>query len=184
MAKRDAGTIHKVTTLIMILWMVVCFGVFMEISRACFLNQYLEDCLTQSNLAAILVDPYHYGSAGELIFEDIYQTKKSFLKFLDESLGDEKVREKLGISSISIKDFRIYEVTKDCITEFKFIENENSAEKTCYIGEEVNAPDGTLIQSSAVYVKAEVEMNFAGGIRVVSVKEHCVDIVREETDYE
>ena len=111
--QRDRGTIHKLFSLILLLWGVVCWGVLWSVMKAGYTNRYLEDCLMQANLAALIVDPYHYGSTGEMIFEDADKIKDIFEEALNEGLGSVETKKSLGIENAELIDFRIYEVTSD-----------------------------------------------------------------------
>lgn len=185
MKKKDEGAIHKLLALIMLTWVVICWGVLLQVLKAGYVNQYLEDSLMQANLAAILVDPYHYGSTGELVFEDIDKTVELFFSTLNKSLGDGANRERLGISGdVRIMDFRVYEVTADGVMEFLHHTNHAYERVEHESGTEVFAPDGTEIQSSSIYAKIAVPVRFLFGIEVNVIKEHCVDVVSEEGVYE
>jgi hypothetical protein len=179
--KKDEGAIHKLFVLLLLTWTVICCGVFMEIMRVGYVNRYLQDCITQANLASILIDPYHYGSTGELVFENVEETKQNFGTYLEKSLGSEAMRSALGIDETTeVMDFRIYEVTEEGTMEFVF-DNDNYYRQNWFDRNEVvNAPDGTTIQSSSIYSKIAVPINFMFGIEWTSIKEHCVDIVSEE----
>ena len=182
--RKDAGAIEKLLCLIVLTWVVVCWGVLLQIIKAGYVNRYLEDCLTQANLAALLVEPYVYGSTGELVFEDLEKTRELFWETLNKSLGEQKTRNQLGISDVEVLDFRVYEVTREGSTEYVF-GNGNSYIKTNFLPEVLlKAPDGTEIQSSSIYAKIAVSTHFIFGIEVTAMKEHCVDIVSEEVIYE
>ena len=185
MKKKDAGAIHKLFAMILLLWVVVCWGVLLEVMRAGYASRYLEDSLLQANLAALLIDPYHYGSTGELVFQDASRTKQIFSDYLEDGLGSEEVRQKLGVNGEpEIIDFRIYEVTSMGTTEFDYDENNHYVQRLFGKEAMVTAPDGTIIQNSSIYAKVAVPMTFLFGIEINAIKEHCVDIVSEEMDYE
>ena len=181
MNKKDKGAIHKLFALIAVLWLVICWSAFLQIVKAGYVSGYLEDCLTQANLAALLVDPYHYGSTGELVFEDVENTRTIFQETLEAGLGSKENREKLGITeSVRVVDFRVYEVTALGIMEFAFDENGVYQTRQFESGTKVEAPDGTLIQNSALYARIEVPVKFLFGVQIMAIKEHCVDMVSEE----
>lgn len=185
MKKKDKGAVHKFFAMTVLAWAVICWGVLLEVMRAGYVNRYLEDCLTQANLAAILIDPYHYGSTGELVFEDAESTKAIFLDFLERGLGSEVSRQKLGITKdVEVLDFRIYEVISDSVMELSFDSDNHCMQKWFDKETEVVAPDGTMIQNSSVYAKIAVPIEFLFGVEITAIKEHCVDIVSEEKIYE
>lgn len=181
MKQKDEGVIHKLFALILLLWAVVCWGVLLSVMRAGYTNRYLEDCLVQANLAAILVDPYHYGSTGELVFENVDEVKALFEATLNQGLGSSETRQKLGISGdVELIDFRIYEVTTQGTSEFVYDRDGNRGMVRYAAGVTVEAPDGTYIQNSALYARIAVPTEFLFGVEVTAIKEHCVDIVSEE----
>ena len=181
MNKKDKGAIHKLFALIALLWLVICWSAFLQIMKAGYVSGYLEDCLTQANLAALLVDPYHYGSTGELVFEDVEDTRSIFKETLEAGLGSMENRERLGITeAVRVVDFRVYEVTSLGIMEFAFDENGVYQTRQFESSHEVEAPDGTIIRSSALYARIEVPVAFLFGANVMAVKEHCVDVVSKE----
>lgn len=185
MCSRDDGVIHKLYALIIVMWIGICWSVLLAITKAGYVDQYLEDCLTQANLASLLVDPYYYGSTGELVFYDTEATRQLFEEILQAGLGDEGTRQKLGIGKeVSLLDFRLYEVTTAGITEFIYDAYGKSSTKRFPLGKVVCAPDGTRIQSSSIYAKISVPVVIGFGIENTAIKEHCVDMVSEEIEYE
>ena len=185
MNRKDAGTIHKLFAMIILLWSVICLGVLMNVMRAGYVIRYVEDNITQANLAALLIDPYHYGSTGELVFENVEQTKALFEDVLIESMGSDEEKNALGIGGeVQILDFRIYEVTSKGITEFDY-DIYNYCERRLYDkAADVTAPDGTAIYNSSIYAKVAVPIKFLFGLEIMATKEHCVDMVSEEVVYE
>ena len=185
MKKKDAGTIHKLFGMIVLFWAVICWSVLLQVMKAGYVGRHLEDSLTQANLAAILVDPYHYGSTGELIFADISKTRLTFEETLSKALGSEETRQKLGFTDREqILDFRVYEVTESGITEFAYNQAGVCAQTRYSATDTVAAPDGTDIQNSSIYAKIAVPIEFLFGVEITAIKEHCVDIVSEEIMYE
>lgn len=185
MKKKDAGTIHKFYSLIVLFWAVMCWSVLLVVTKAGYVARHLEDSLTQANLAAILMDPYYYGSTGELIFADKDQTRQMFEEVLSKALGDEASRQKLGVvEQEQILDFRLYEVTGERIMEFYYNQAGNCTQIQYPVSEIVRAPDGTMIQNSSIYAKIAVPIEFLFGVEITAIKEHCVDIVSEEVVYE
>ena len=183
MKKKDEGAIHKLLAMIILMWAVLCWGVLLEVMRAGYVNRYLEDCITQANLAALLIDPYHYGSTGELVFENVEETKAVFSEFM--GLGSEETRQKFGMTGdVQILDFRVYEVTSIGTTEFVY-DAVHACSQTLYDkAVAVTAPDGTDIQNSSIYARIAVPIEFLFGVEITVVKEHCVDMVSEEIMYE
>ena len=178
--QKDKGTIHKLFALILLLWGIVCWGVLWTIMKAGYTNRHIEDCLTQANLAALIVDPYHYGATGELVFENADKIKDIFEEVLYEGLGNTETKKNLGIKDAELLDFRIYEVTSKEISEIIFDRYDNCNIVRHAKGGEVRAPDGTSIESSAIYARIAVPTEFLFGVEVTAIKEHCVDIVSEE----
>ena len=182
MSKKDEGAIHKLFALIAVLWLVICWSAFLQILKAGYVSRYLEDCLTQANLAALLVDPYHYGSTGEMVFEDVEDTRRIFKEVLDAGIGSMDNRKKLGITeAVRIVDFRVYEVTSSGTQEFSFDESGVYRTSQYEDGSRVEAPDGTIIVNSALYARIEVPVEFLFGVQIMAQNEHCVDMVSEET---
>ena len=185
MKQKDEGVIHKLFALILLLWTVICWGILLSIMKAGYTGRFLEDCLMQANLSALIVDPYHYGSTGELIFENLEEVKERFENALYKGLGTEEARQKLGISEgVELVDFRIYEVTSQGTGEFIYDCHNNCSTVRYDRGQDVEAPDGTHIQNSAIYARIAVPVNFVFGVEVTAIKEHCVDIVSEDTGNE
>lgn len=185
MKRRDKGVIHKLFALLLVLWAVVCWGILLSVMKAGYTSRFLEDCLTQANLAALIVDPYHYGSTGELVFGNLEEIKASFEKALNRGFGSEETRQKLGITGkVELVDFRIYEVTSQEISEFIYDGYDNCSTVRYDRGQAVEAPDGTHIQNSAVYARIAVPVTFWFGVEVTAIKEHCVDMISEETGNE
>jgi len=185
MKKKDAGAIHKFYSLIVLFWAVLCFGVLLQVMKAGYVSGHLEDSLTQANLAAILIDPYHYGSTGELIFADKEHSREVFEEVLSGALGDEESRRKLGFAAAEqILDFRLYEVTGDKVREYAYNQAGVCSQTEYTHSQVVNAPDGTEIWNSSIYTKIAVPIEFLFGVEITAIKEHCVDIVSEEIGYE
>lgn len=181
MKQKDEGVIHKLFAMILLLWAVICWSVLLSVTKAGYTGRFLEDCLTQANLAALIVDPYHYGSTGELVFENISEVKAIFEDALEKGLGSDENRQRLGIAGeVQLLDLRIYEVTGQGTGEFRFDGTGNCNVVRHAAGSNVLAPDGTHIQSSSVYAKIAVPTEFLFGVEVTAIKEHCVDIVSEE----
>lgn len=179
--KKDAGDIHRLFSLLLIMWISICFGVIFTITKAGYVDQYLEDSLMQANLAAILVDPYQYGCTGNLVFGDVNEIKKIFEESIQTSLTS---IQELGIEeAVKVMDFRLYEVTENGVLEM--VCTKDVPESYFYgAGSLVEAPDGTPIVSSAIYAKILVPVTVGFGIRITSIKEHCVDVmVSEENKY-
>ncbi len=182
--QKDKGTIHKLFALILLLWGVVCGGVLWSIIKTGYTNRHLEDCLMQANLAALVVDPYHYGSTGELVFADADEIKGIFEDALNEGLGSAETKKSLGIKGVDLIEFRIYEVTSDEIREIIFDRYDNCSMVRHVKDVQVEAPDGTSIENSAVYACIAVPTEFLFGVEVTAIKEHCVDIVGEGLKHE
>lgn len=183
--QKDEGVIYKLLALLLLFWAIICWGILLTVMKAGYMGRCLEDCLTQANLAALVVDPYHYGSTGELVFENVNTVKDIFEEALYKGLGSEENQKKLGITGkAEVEDFRIYEVTAQGISEFIFDRNDNFSTRLYSGNEVVQAPDGTRIEHSAVYAKIAVPAQFLFGVEVTARKEHCADIVSEEVDYE
>ncbi len=177
MRKKDAGAIHKTMVYMVILWVVVCFCVLFNLMKAGYASAYIEDCLMQANLAALLTDPYHYGSTGELVFEDIYKTRNDFEEILRECMKRENLPEGLGIlEPLVIQDFRIYEVTEQGTAEFVFDSVGGVSSCKYEPGQALQAPDGTDITQSALYARITVPVRFMFGLEIEAEKEHCVDV--------
>lgn len=185
MKKKDAGTIHKFYSLIVLFGTVLCFSVLLQVMKAGYVSGHLEDSLTQANLAAILIDPYHYGSTGELIFADKDDSREVFREILSKALGNEESRRKLGIAGAEqIQDFRLYEVNGEKIREYAYNQAGVCSQTEYTRSQVVNAPDGTEICNSSVYARIAVPIEFLFGVEITAIKEHCVDIVSEEIGYE
>lgn len=185
MEKKDSGAIHKLFSMIVFLWIVICVYVLMQVMQAGYISRHLEDVLTQADLSALLIDPYHYGATGELVFEDAQQVKALFEQVLNKGIGEEQTRAGLGITDkASILDFRIYELQNARITEMLCSASGDWTQKVYAADETVFAPDGTQIKTASVYARIAVPVKFLFGIDMIAVKEHCADIVSEETVYE
>lgn len=181
MKQKDKGVIHKLLALILLLWAVICWGILLSIMKAGYTSRFLEDCLTQANLSALIVDPYHYGSTGELIFKDLDEVKAIFEDALNKGLGNQEARQRLGLAGeVKLVDFRIYEVTSHGTSEFIYDRDGNCSTVLYDVSQAVEAPDGTPIQNSAIYARIAVPAEFLFGVEVTAIKEHCVDIVSEE----
>ena len=178
--QKDKGLIHNLFALILLLWSVVCWIVLWSVIKAGYTNRHLEDCLMQANLAALIVDPYHYGSTGELVFEDADEIKGIFEEALKEGLGSEETKKSVGIKSVDLIEFRIYEVVSDEMREIVFDRYDNCSIVRHEKGVELEAPDGTSIENSALYARIAVSTEFLFGVEITAIKEHCVDIVSEE----
>ena len=177
--QKDKGMIHKLLALIFLFWGIICWGILGIIMKVGYTNRFLEDCMAQANLAALVVDPYHYGSTGELVFENVDQVKLLFEAALNEGLGSEEKRKNLGLKQIELIEFRVFEVTAQEIREVIF-DRKGSCKIVYHTKEaEMKAPDGTTIENSAVYAQIAVSAEFLFGIEVTATKEHCADIVSE-----
>lgn len=178
--QKDEGVIYKLTAFLMLFWAVLCWGILLSITKAGYTNQYLQDALTQANLAALVVDPYYYGSTGELIFESADKIKLIFEEALEEGVGSTETRNKLGIKGdVMLKAFHIYEVTSHGIRELKWNGMDDWKVELYNDSVVIKAPDGTNIESSAIYAQIAVPVEFLFGVEVIAIKEHCVDIVSE-----
>ena len=183
MKKKDTGNIHMTLSFTVLIWIVLVWCVLLNLMKADYAGRYIKDCLTQANLAALVVDPYQYGALGELVFADVRETKVLFEEVLSNSLGDEENLEKLGITGPAVlQEFRVYEVTESGISEFIF-DSQGAMQMCRYEADDtVKAPDDTTITESGLYARIEVPVAFGFGIELKAVKEHCVDIKSEVED--
>lgn len=182
--RKDNGVICKLLSLILLMWVVICWSILWTVMKAGYANRFLDDCLMQANLAALVVDPYYYGATGELIFENSDDIKHIFESTFQESLGSEDLRKSLGIKDIEIAEFRIYEVTNLETREIIYDYNGGRSIMRHDNGKKIKAPDGTDIENSAIYAKIEVYTEFWHGINVRGIKEHCVDMMSKEWEDE
>lgn len=163
--KCDEGSIHRLFSLFLIVWMVVLVGVAFTLVKVGLIDQHLEDSLMQANLSALLIDPYQYGETGELVFANVWDVKASFEKCLPEG---------------EVLDFRLYEMRSEGILEMICEGTESGTSRWYDVGAFVVAPDGTEIVSSSIYSKIAVPVKVGFGIEVTAVKEHCVDVIVSE----
>lgn len=177
MGKKDRGAVHKLMAWIIVMWGCICFCLMLTLLKAGYVNRYLVDCLTQANLAALLVDPYHYGSTGELVFADIIENGQIWEETLELALGTEANQKSLGLlEKVEVVELRFYEVTNAGITESVRLQEGSFATRIHDREAAVQAPDGTKITDSALYARIRVPVELGFGMVVVADKEHCVDV--------
>ena len=163
--KRDEGSVQRLFSLFLIVWMVVLVGVLFTLAKAGTMDQQIEDDLMQANLSALLIDPYQYGETGELVFKNASEVKTTFEKCLSEG---------------EVLDFRLYEARLDGVME-RICAGENAGKVHWYETDAfVVAPDGTQIVSTSIYAKIAVPVKVGFGIEVTAIKEHCVDVIVSE----
>ncbi|MCD7806044.1 MAG: hypothetical protein LUH19_01740 [Lachnospiraceae bacterium] len=179
MKKKDQGLLHYVFALMLISWAITAMLCFVMLLRAQRLKGYLEDCMTQAGLAALLIEPYTYGRSGELIFPDPARVEEVFWQYLQDGLGTEENQAAAGIGGdVTLADFIVYEMTAAGIREYERQEDGTYLETVHPLGETVYAPDGTQVISGTIYSKIRLPVRVWGNRTVEVERQHCVDIVR------
>lgn len=178
MKKKDQGLTHYVFAMILLSWTVVGLLVLVQFWRMERLKLYLEDCMTQAGLSALLIEPYTYGRSGELIFGQAQDVEAIYLEYLEDALGSAQNQEKLGIAGeIVLTELMLYEKTASGILLYERQEDGGWRSVLYSAEESVCAPDGTEIVSSSVYAKIMVPVQVWGGVTVEIERQHCVDVV-------
>ncbi|MCD7862781.1 MAG: hypothetical protein LUG61_04540 [Lachnospiraceae bacterium] len=178
MKKKDQGLMHYVFAMILLSWTVLALLVMAQLQRMERLKLYLEDCMTQAGLSALLIEPYTYGRSGELIFGQAQDVEAIYLEYFEDALGSAQNQEKLGIAGeIVLTELMIYEKTTSGILLYERQEDGGWQSVLYSAGESVCAPDGTEIVSSSVYAKIVVPVQVWSGVTVEIERQHCVDVV-------
>ena len=176
--KRDDGSVHRMFSFFLIIWIVILFGVLFQVAKAGLLNRHLEDSLMQANLSAILIDPYQYGATKELVFANIDEVKERFEENLWEGMGSYETMRKLGIvERAKVQELRLYERKEKGICETVFRDGDPSIKLQHSWRDMVVAPDGTFIETASIYAKIAVPVRLGFGMELTVVKEHCVDVL-------
>ena len=127
----------------------------------------LEDGLTISTLSALIFDVDELSASGTACV-DINKSYKAFVKTLKTNLDlDENMNAKNPVyyRSIEIKDYIIYNVKENDITEIRYSSNGSNLNKVYVDGlGKVVAQNGETITRSSIYVEVEISIEgFAGG---------------------
>ncbi len=169
---------HYAVAMMLVSWAVVTILFLVQYLRMERLKSYLEDCMTQAGLAALLIDPYTYGMSGEVVFLDVQETEQIYLEYLQAALGSLENQERLGIAGeIKVVQMTVYEKTAEGILAHER-EEDSGWVSVLYGGTEaLCAPDGTQIVSAAIYARIRVTVRVWGEVTVEIERQHCVDIV-------
>ena len=178
MKRKDQGLMHYTFSMILISWAVLMIFLLLLLLRAERLKAYLQDCMTQAGLSALLIEPYTYGMSGEVIFADVQEVEQIYLKYLETALGSSENQEKLGIAGeVVLTQLIVYEKTTDGIRMNERQEDGSWLSAVYAASETVCAPDGTQIVSAAIYAAVRVPVLVWGEVTVEIERQHCVDIV-------
>ena len=178
MKRKDRGLMHCAFAMMLISWTVVTILFLVQFLRMERLKSYLEDCMTQAGLSALLIDPYAYGMSGEVVFADVSEAEQLYLEYLRAALGSAENQGRLGITGdVKVVQMIVYEKTADGILAHE--RKEDSGWVSILYGgtETVCAPDGTQIVSAAIYARIRMTVRVWGGVTVEIERQHCVDIV-------
>lgn len=178
MKRKDQGLIHCVFAMVLLSWSVIVILLLIQLQRTERLKAYLEDCMTQAGLSALLIEPYTYGRSGELIFGEEQEVEEIYLEYLKSALGSAQNQERLSIAGeVVLVSLIVYEKTADGILAHE--RQENGSWFSCLYGEgeTVLAPDGTAVVSGSIYACIRVPVRVWKDVTVVIERQHCVDIV-------
>lgn len=178
MKRKDRGLMHYAFSMILISWTVLMIFLLVQLLRAERLKAYLEDCMTQAGLSALLIEPYTYGMSGEVVFYQAQEVEQIYLEYLMAALGSSENQERLGIAGeVELAQLIIYEKTADGIRMNERQADGGWVSAVYAVDETVCAPDGTQIVSAAIYAAVRVPVRVWGEITVEIERQHCVDIV-------
>ncbi len=178
MNRKDQGLIHYVFAMILFSWIVLVMLFLIQFLRMERLKAYLEDCMTQAGLAALLIEPYTYGMSGELVFGEMQEVEEVYLEYLHAALGSAQNQERLGIAGeVAVAGLIVYEKTGEGILAHERQENGNWVSALYGDGDAVFAPDGTEVVAGTIYACIRVPVRVWGGVTVEIERQHCVDIV-------
>ncbi|MFI3238104.1 MAG: hypothetical protein R3Y47_08790 [Lachnospiraceae bacterium] len=174
--KQDEGMIHKILSLGLMLFIILCYVLLLEMRKVSFFKSQLEDALVQANLAAAIVDVYEYGTSEEIVF---LSPQDSFL-LIEEFLEVDLQSTNLSVEEVEIVllDCRFYEVEETQVVEYVFDEEGVLSLRQHSSIENMNTPNESVIETSTIYSKIGVWFEVLKLLPVYIEMEQSVDIAR------
>ena len=165
--KKEQGFSEIVVSMFFVVIVVICLSFALKIRMVRLTRANLEDGLTISTLSALIFDVDELSASGTACV-DINKSYKAFVKTLKTNLDlDENMNAKNPVyyRSIEIKDYIIYNVKENDITEIRYSSNGSNLNKVYVDGlGKVVAQNGETITRSSIYVEVEISIEgFAGG---------------------
>lgn len=140
-----------------------------------------EDALTASALAALDIDPYHYGETHRLIIQNPENARRIFEDALKDNMNLNDVYEpKSGNRSyvsgrVSIDDFRVYLVEDDNVREY--IVSPDLVSENVGIYGEMKTPSEKDVVSAGVYAEISFDTSGFMGVQVRAHKNTYVEMM-------
>lgn len=181
--KKDEGIIKNLVSLLPVFLMILFTLVILQIQVHQASSVFIEDALVASNLASAVINVEEYGISHQLQISDPKEACNLFKRALQAnlSLNDQWVSQNSSLifGLVTLDEYSIYEVRGNDIVQYTFPngrpENMYTTEYKGGVGN-VEAADGTRIESTSVYSKISFQVKFFN--RVIDVyKQKCVDIV-------
>lgn len=167
-----------------LLFVVVVFSYQLYLSEIIQAGRMVEDALTESELAAAVIDLQELGRTGQIRFSDLGTVYSNFTYHMRNNLeldaeGNSK-HSLFAAGPIQIEDFRVYEVTDGGIREYDF-DNQGKVkwQREWKVGE-VTAPDGTGIEETSIYASCTFSVRGMNQSILLGKKEKTVDIKKIE----
>ncbi len=167
------------------LWFLLFLGILLcallqlEAYRAS--QQYMEDALAASNLAAAVIDVEEYGISHKLRISspgEAYERYRSAVRG-NLNLNDGWECENRGLISgpVQIENFTVYNVSGSQVEAHCFGRNGEETRWQGTLGQET-APNGMKVESTGIYSEISYQIKGVLGIRVTARKGKLADVVR------
>jgi hypothetical protein len=142
-----------------------------------------EDAVAASCLAALDVDPYRYGADHRLVINDPAHAREIFTEALKgnmdltDDMSPAHANSSYIAGRVEIKDFRIYNVDGDSVTEYVITET-GITENTGVYGN-VSTPSGAVVSSAGAYAEITFDTKGFMGVSVRADKEAYAEMIAE-----
>ena len=176
-SKKEKGLSGIVTCLFMFVIVTILLSFTLEYRIISLTKAELEDGLTVSGLAALIVDAKEYSTTGSVILDE----EKSFKAFIDNLIINLDLREDFSARnpvyyhSVSIEQFVVYNVKGNDVTIIRYNEkNKLSEEQHSGMLGQVKAENGTIVEKSSIYIKLGIRLKSTFVDKTVYVDNYLV----------
>lgn len=165
--------------LLLMLAVLLCALIQTEVLRIS--SAWAEDALTASNLASAVIDIEEYGRTRTIVIrspEEAYARYRDALR-CNMNLNEmwESENKYLAGGPVEVQEYIVYNVRKEDVEIISF-GPEGSREQTVPGGVgKIQTPDGTVVETTAVYSKIAYPVSGILGLQVMAVKQETVDII-------
>ena len=181
--KKDKGIFKNLVSFVPVFLITLFTLILLQLQIHQASSVFIEDALAASNLASAVIDVEEYGISHQLLINDPREACGIFKRALQANLALNDKWESQNSSMIAglvkLDEYAVYEVRGNDIVCYAFPggsqENMHVTEYKDGAGN-LEAPDGTKIESTSIYSRISFQVRFFHQIIDV-YKQKCVDVV-------